>query len=211
MALKRGKKLAIGTQSGVLSLYSWGYFNDCSDRFPGHPESVDAIVKFDEDTIITGSSDGMLRILNIFPNKLLSVAGQHDEMPVEALAISGDRRVLASASHDNTVKLWDLAYLHDDEDEPDADEGEDAAEDDTAPDGGIATAAAAAAGVAPAVTVAAETPGESDGDSDDSSDDSDAGRARKRRRTKGKREKTRMTKSNNKKNCGGANFFAGLL
>ena len=32
VAVKGGKKLVAGSQSGVLLLYSWGYFNDCSDR-----------------------------------------------------------------------------------------------------------------------------------------------------------------------------------
>ncbi len=34
-AVKNGKKLVCGSQSGVLSIWSWGYWNDCSDRFPG--------------------------------------------------------------------------------------------------------------------------------------------------------------------------------
>jgi hypothetical protein len=33
--VKHGKKVVTGSQTGVLSLYSWGYFSDCSDRFPG--------------------------------------------------------------------------------------------------------------------------------------------------------------------------------
>ena len=35
--VKDGNKAVVGAGSGVLSLYSWGYFNDCSDRFPGEP------------------------------------------------------------------------------------------------------------------------------------------------------------------------------
>ena len=34
-AIKNGKKLVCGSQSGVLAIWSWGYWNDCSDRFPG--------------------------------------------------------------------------------------------------------------------------------------------------------------------------------
>jgi ATP-dependent RNA helicase DOB1 len=30
--VKGGKKVVCGCGSGVLALYSWGYFNDCSDR-----------------------------------------------------------------------------------------------------------------------------------------------------------------------------------
>ena len=42
----------------MLNLFSWGYWNDGSDRFPGHPE---AVVKLDEDTVVTGSADGVLK------------------------------------------------------------------------------------------------------------------------------------------------------
>lgn len=121
--MKRGKKVVCGSQSGVLALWSWGYWNDCSDRFPGHPESVDALVKFDEDTLITGSSDGALRVVNVLPNKLIGVVGQHaDDMPVERLALAADKQVLASMSHDSCVQLWDLSILQDEEDEEDGEE-----------------------------------------------------------------------------------------
>ena len=33
--VKQGSKAVTGSQTGVLSLYSWGYSKDCSDRFPG--------------------------------------------------------------------------------------------------------------------------------------------------------------------------------
>ena len=33
--MRHGAKVVAGSQDGVLSIFSWGYFNDCSDRFPG--------------------------------------------------------------------------------------------------------------------------------------------------------------------------------
>lgn len=42
--VKQGRKVLCGSQSGVINLFSWGHFKDCSDRFPGHPESVSAAV-----------------------------------------------------------------------------------------------------------------------------------------------------------------------
>ncbi|GLC46097.1 hypothetical protein PLESTB_001033100 [Pleodorina starrii] len=150
--LKGGRKVVTGTQSGVLHLYSWGYFNDCSDRFPGHPESVQALVAFDEDTLLTGSSDGGVRVVGVLPNRLLGILGQHNgDFPVERLALSSDRRVLASTSHDAAVKLWDLAVLHDDEGDDDEEGGgEDGGEGEEEDGGGggggdLASAAAAAA------------------------------------------------------------------
>ena len=59
--LQNGKKIVCGSQDGVLVIFSWGTWGDMSDRFPGHPESVEAILKVDEDTVLTGSSDGIVR------------------------------------------------------------------------------------------------------------------------------------------------------
>ena len=39
---------AIGPPQGVLFTYIWGLWEDCSDRFPGHPESIETIVVVDE-------------------------------------------------------------------------------------------------------------------------------------------------------------------
>lgn len=206
-----------GSQSGVLALWSWGYWNDCSDRFPGHPESVDALVKFDEDTIITGSSDGLLRVINILPNKLLGVLGAHaDDMPVERLALAGDKAVLASMSHDSCVKLWDLSVLQD-EDGPDSSEWEEAGSEEAAEglaaeasaqqqDGDPAPAAAAAGQGQKGREYGAAGAGSDDSDSDSDSDEPQLG-SKKRK----KREKTAMRKGGGGKQKASGNFFADLL
>ncbi|KAI7862064.1 WD40-repeat-containing domain protein, partial [Spinellus fusiger] len=59
--VKNGRKAVVGSQDGILSLWSWGDWGDYKDRIVGHPHSIDAICKIDEDTICTGSSDGMIR------------------------------------------------------------------------------------------------------------------------------------------------------
>jgi len=43
----------------------------------GHPESVTAVLAYDEDSVLTGSSDGLIRILSIQPNRMLGVLGEH--------------------------------------------------------------------------------------------------------------------------------------
>lgn len=35
-------------QSGVLLIYNWNEWANCSDRFVGHPETVETLVKIDE-------------------------------------------------------------------------------------------------------------------------------------------------------------------
>mmetsp|Transcript_10332 Transcript_10332/g.16548 ORF Transcript_10332/g.16548 Transcript_10332/m.16548 type:complete len:92 (-) Transcript_10332:151-426(-) len=42
---------------------------------------------------------------------MLGLVGEHSDMPVERMDLSADRSTLATASHDHTIKLWDVAYL----------------------------------------------------------------------------------------------------
>ena len=46
--IKGGKKVVVGTQEGILDIWSWGTWGDISDRMPGHPSSIDCMVKIDE-------------------------------------------------------------------------------------------------------------------------------------------------------------------
>ena len=55
----------------------------------GHPSSVDALVAFDEDTLLSGCQDGMIRVIGVLPNAMLGVVGEHGDYPVESLALSG--------------------------------------------------------------------------------------------------------------------------
>eukprot|EP01098_Paradermamoeba_levis_P006538 TRINITY_DN270_c0_g1_i5.p1 TRINITY_DN270_c0_g1~~TRINITY_DN270_c0_g1_i5.p1 ORF type:complete len:332 (+),score=88.59 TRINITY_DN270_c0_g1_i5:73-996(+) len=94
LIVKDGRKVVCGSQGGILNLFNWGEFGDFSDRFPGHPFSIDTMVKIDEDTIATGSSDGLIRVVGILPNKMLGVIGDHEDFPVEKLSVSYDKRFM---------------------------------------------------------------------------------------------------------------------
>ncbi|KAJ4964985.1 hypothetical protein NE237_016834 [Protea cynaroides] len=110
--MKNGRKVICGTQTGSLLLYSWGHFKDCSDRFINLcPNSVDALLKLDEDRVITGSENGLISLVGILPNKIIQPVAEHSEFPVERLAFSCDRQFLGSISHDQMLKLWDLNEL----------------------------------------------------------------------------------------------------
>ncbi|XXG50459.1 hypothetical protein AAC387_Pa02g4462 [Persea americana] len=111
VTMKNGRKVICGTQTGTLLLYSWGYFKDCSDRFLGHPMSVDTLLKLDEDKLISGSEDGVIRLVGILPNRIIQPIAEHSEYPIERLAFSHDRKLLGSISHDQMLKLWDLNDL----------------------------------------------------------------------------------------------------
>ncbi|KAH7337596.1 WD40-repeat-containing domain protein [Rhizoctonia solani] len=137
VSIKDGKKVAVGTQTGIIGIWNrssgWG---DCVDRIKGHPHSVDALATLSEDVIVTGSSDGLVRVVQVLPNKLLgSFTGgitDHGTFPIERLRTDRNGAWLGSASHDNVLKLTDVrdALVDSDADDSDADEGIDSSEED---------------------------------------------------------------------------------
>ena len=122
--VKNGTKVVAGSQGGNLNIWNYGDWIDSNDRFPGHPSSVDAMVKVSEDIVLTGSSDGLIRVITVFPNQMLGLVGEHGEYPIERMRLTADLNTLASASHDHTVKIWDVSFLH--EEDAKGDGGEDA-------------------------------------------------------------------------------------
>ena len=150
--MKRGSKVVCGTTTGPLVVYSWGRWGDSSDRIVGHPESVDVLLKVDDDVLLSGSSDGVLRVARVMPGlELLGVLGDHGGFPIERLDFSADRALVLSLSHDDVVRFFDARCLDDlDGDDVGGDDG----------GGGD---------------------GDGDGDSDSDSDDSSAGPAPSRR------------------------------
>lgn len=111
--VKQGTKVICGTQTGPLPIFSWGDFGDQKDRIKGHPMSVDAMVKLSEDGILTGSSDGKIRVVAVHSKGLgsgvLGLLGEHGsaEYPMERLALSADEKLLASTAHGKpSVLLW---------------------------------------------------------------------------------------------------------
>jgi WD40 repeat protein len=123
--IKNGRKVVCGTGEGVLHVWSWGTWGDVSDRFPGHPSSVDALLKVDENTLLTGSSDGLIRVVSIHPDKLLGVLGDHDGFPIEKLQFNADHGLVGSVTHDNMIRLWDASLLEEYEIDDDEDDEKD--------------------------------------------------------------------------------------
>eukprot|EP01023_Acetabularia_acetabulum_P022533 TRINITY_DN22168_c0_g1_i1.p1 TRINITY_DN22168_c0_g1~~TRINITY_DN22168_c0_g1_i1.p1 ORF type:complete len:371 (-),score=72.51 TRINITY_DN22168_c0_g1_i1:41-1153(-) len=107
---REGDKVVCGSSEGVLGIFSWGYFDDVSDRYPGHKEQIDCIQKVDESLIITGCADGKIRLLRLLPNKLICEVGEH-KYPVECMSLSTSQKYLASSTHSPVIQLWDVSQL----------------------------------------------------------------------------------------------------
>ncbi|KAK3099283.1 hypothetical protein FSP39_002018 [Pinctada imbricata] len=106
--VKHKQKVICGSGEGVLNIFNWGEWGNISDRFPGHPMSVDCMIPITDSIVCTGSSDGIVRAVNILPNRFLGVVGEHEDFPVENLSLSHDHLYIASCSHDQTIKFWNI-------------------------------------------------------------------------------------------------------
>jgi WD40 repeat protein len=73
--MKDSKKVLTSTSEGIINIFSWDYFGDCNDRIVGHPGSIDTMIKYDEETIITGCEDGLIRAVSVLPNKIVAILG----------------------------------------------------------------------------------------------------------------------------------------
>jgi len=110
-----------------------------TDPPPRHPHSIDALCALppslcttsnSSSTILTGSSDGLVRVVQLFPTKLLGTVADHGEAsPIERIAVDrdGEGSWLGSVGHDDVLRLTDLAGALEEK-------GEDAHEDQSADD-----------------------------------------------------------------------------
>ena len=89
-----------------------------------HPHSVDALCALpssypsSQSTILTGSSDGLIRVVQLLPTKLLGIVTDHGDYPVERIVIDrgGEGRWVGSVGHEDVLKLTDLKDICEDED-----------------------------------------------------------------------------------------------
>ncbi|XP_032952365.1 WD repeat-containing protein 55 isoform X1 [Rhinolophus ferrumequinum] len=109
--MKCGRKVACGSSEGTIYLFNWNGFGATSDRFALRAESIDCMVPVTDSLLCTGSTDGVIRAVNILPNRVVGSVGQHAGEPVEELALSHCGRFLASSGHDQRLKFWDMAQL----------------------------------------------------------------------------------------------------
>ncbi|XP_048511074.1 WD repeat-containing protein 55 homolog isoform X2 [Athalia rosae] len=108
---KSESKLLAGSSKGRMYVFNWGEFGLHSDEFPSlTKKSMNCMVPITENIVVTAGEDGILRATNVFPYRHLGVVGQHS-MSVEATDVSNNGSLIASTSHDNDVKFWNVEYF----------------------------------------------------------------------------------------------------
>ena len=65
---------------------------------------------------MTGSSDGLVRLVQIHPNKLLGAVADHGDFPVERIKMDHRSKWMGSVSHDSILKMTDLEGALEDSD-----------------------------------------------------------------------------------------------
>lgn len=103
-------KLLAAASTGKLYLFNWKEFGLHSDEYVGQKHAIQCMVPITQNIVVTSGEDGILRAAHMFPQRQLGVVGQH-RLPVEHLDISHDGQYVASCSHDNDVKFWNISYF----------------------------------------------------------------------------------------------------
>uniref|UniRef100_A0A182QCD8 WD repeat-containing protein 55 homolog n=1 Tax=Anopheles farauti TaxID=69004 RepID=A0A182QCD8_9DIPT len=107
---KRESKLVVGTSKGNYYTYNWGQFAYHCDAFVGPKASANRMVPITEQIAVMAGEDGILRAMHLVPGRVLGIVGQHP-MAVDTLDISGNGELIATSSHDNDVRFWNIKYF----------------------------------------------------------------------------------------------------
>jgi hypothetical protein len=114
--MKDDKKVVASSSDGILNIFSWDYFGDCNDRIVGHPGTIDTIIRYDDDTLITGCEDGLIRAVSVLPNKIVAILGdpldnEEEVFHIQKVSLSYDKMFVASCTLDDMIKIIDVSNL----------------------------------------------------------------------------------------------------
>ena len=82
----------------------------------GHPGSIDTMISYDRDIVITGCEDGLIRAVSVLPNKIIAILGDtldpsEEVFHIQKVTLSHDKNLLASCTLDDMVKIIDVSNL----------------------------------------------------------------------------------------------------
>lgn len=113
---RNDSKLVVGTSKGRMYSFNWGEFGYHCDVFNGPKTAINAMLPVTQRMGVVGCEDGLLRAVNTVPGRNLGVVGQHS-MAVETMDISNTGEFIASSSHDNDIRFWNIKYFEDFDDD----------------------------------------------------------------------------------------------
>ncbi|KAI1499015.1 WD40-repeat-containing domain protein [Biscogniauxia marginata] len=134
--------VAVGTGTGVLTLWDKGAWDDQQDRvvvdpMKGGGESLDCIVQIPENLtrskkVVVGVGDGSLRIVDLMKREVETVLRHDDIEAVVGLGFDSQGRMISGGGQ--TIKIWEdspiLGKGMDDDDDDDSESDESDVDDD---------------------------------------------------------------------------------
>lgn len=105
-------KLVVGSSKGNFYTYNWGEFGYHNDAFSGPSTPISFMIPITERIAVTAGEEGIIRAMHLVPGRILGIVGQHS-LAVEAMDISHDGELIASSSHDNDIRFWNIKYFED--------------------------------------------------------------------------------------------------
>jgi WD40 repeat protein len=128
--VKNSQKVACGTSEGPIVLFNWDWFGDFKDRIIGHPGSVNCFEKLNENFLITGCEDGLIRFVSISPKYIHTMIGDQVKKnfknlhfnDINLLSLDKNKKFLAASSHIDCVKFYDISNIQFEVNQNDMDE-----------------------------------------------------------------------------------------
>lgn len=105
-------KLIVGTSKGNFYTFNWNEFGYHNDAFSGPLSPISFMIPITEHICITAGEEGIVRAMHLVPGRILGIVGQHS-LAVEAIDICSDGEYIASSSHDNDIRFWNIKYFED--------------------------------------------------------------------------------------------------
>lgn len=109
---KSESKLVSGSSKGKLFLFNWEEFGLHSDSFACSKTGVNALLPITENIVVIACEDGNLRASHLFPHRHLGIVGQHN-LSIESIDICNTGEFIASSSHNNDIRFWNIKYFQD--------------------------------------------------------------------------------------------------
>lgn len=81
-------------------------------KISGPKSHLSLLLPITERIAIVAGEEGILRAMHVVPGRNLGVVGQHS-LGVEAMDICTTGEFVASSSHDNDIKFWNIKYFED--------------------------------------------------------------------------------------------------
>lgn len=105
-------KVVVGSSKGNFYTFNWGEFGYHNDAFTGPLTPISLMIPITERIAVTAGEDGVIRAMHLVPGRILGIVGQHS-LAVEAMDICNNGEFIASSSHDNDIRFWNIKYFED--------------------------------------------------------------------------------------------------